>query len=90
MRCAAGADACHEDTGAASWVVNLTHVVGIFTYALVLGIVSDDVQRTVEGFKTGNTAICERGHTVVLNTNPTTPALLRQVRTATLPRCCLA
>jgi hypothetical protein len=42
--------------------------------------VSDDVQRTVEGFKTGNTAICERGHTVVLNSNATTPALLRQVR----------
>ena len=61
-------------------MLNLTHVIGIFTYALVLGIVSDDVQQTVESFKTGNTAVMERDHTIVLNSNRTTPNLLRQAR----------
>lgn len=51
----------------------------------MLGIVSDDVQQTVESFKSGNTAVMERNHTVVLNTNRTTPNLLRQVRLPRLP-----
>jgi ion channel POLLUX/CASTOR len=66
--------------GVAAWVVNLTHLLGLFSYALLLGIVSDDVQRTVEAFKRGNSAVCERGHTVVLNANATTDNLLRQAR----------
>lgn len=87
----AGADACCEDTPRASFVLNMTHVIGLFTYALVLGIVADDVQSTVEGFKAGNTAIVERGHTVVLNANRTSESLLRQVRDMLGPhrRCTL-
>lgn len=81
----AGADACNEESTSATWVTNLTHIVGLFTYALVLGIVSDDVQRLVEGFKTGNSVICERGHTIVLNCNATTAPLLRQVCASSLP-----
>jgi hypothetical protein len=76
----AGADACNEAHVTAAWVVNLTHLLGLFSYALLLGIISDDVQRTVDAFKHGNTAVYERGHTVVLNVNSTTDHLLRQVR----------
>ena len=87
----AGADACNEESRLATWVVNMTHIIGLFTYALVLGIVSDDVQRLVEGFKTGNNPICEAGHTVVLNSNPTTPSLLRQVPHCAAPlRACMS
>ena len=45
------------------------------------------MQRTVEGFKNGNTAVFERGHTVVLNVNSTTENLLRQVRVNAGCRC---
>ena len=75
----AGADACNEESPLAAWVVNLTHLVGLFSYALMLGIISDDVQRTVDGWKTGNTSICEHNHVLVLNANATTDNLLRQV-----------
>ena len=86
-RSSAGADACNETTHPAAWVVNLTHLLGLFSYALLLGIVSDDVQRTVEAFKNGNTAVFERGHTVVLNVNTTTENLLRQVHAYAGCRC---
>jgi hypothetical protein len=84
----AGADACGEETPRASFVVNMTHIIGLFTYALVLGIVFEDVQSTVDGFKAGNTAIVERGHTVVLNQNRTTASLLRQVAPVAEQPCC--
>ena len=45
----------------------------------VLGIVSDDVAKTAEGFSQGDTTIVESGHTVVLNVNGTTEDMLRQV-----------
>jgi hypothetical protein len=74
----AGAD-CNAERPMGTFVLNVTHVIGLFTYALVLGIVSDDVQQTVAGFKQGNSVVMERNHTVVLNVNNTTSNLLRQV-----------
>lgn len=62
----------------ARFVLNVTHIIGIFTYALVLGIVTEDVQQTVQGFKQGNSEVMEHNHTIVLNMNSTTPSLLRQ------------
>lgn len=60
--------------------MHAVHVqVGLFTYALVLGIVAEDVQSLAEGLKKGNTEIVEEGHTVIFHTNPTTPNMLRQV-----------
>lgn len=53
--------------------------VGLFTYALVLGIVAEDVQSLAEGFKKGNSEIVEEGHTVIFHTNANTPNMLRQV-----------
>lgn len=52
----------------------------------VLGIVSDDITQTAEGFKQGNTRIVEAGHTVVLNVNITTEDMLRQWAKAQLER----
>ena len=67
-------------------VTNLTHVLGLFTYALVLSVVIDDVGSAVGEFKRGNHAVFENGHTVVLNRNRHTAALLRQVRCWALAR----
>lgn len=51
----------------------------------VLGIVSDDVAKTAEGFSLGNTSVVESRHTVVLNVNSTTEDMLRQ---ASFLGCC--
>eukprot|EP00892_Ulva_mutabilis_P008060 jgi/Ulvmu1/5626/UM023_0165.1 len=73
-----GATACDEENKQSALVLNVVWIVGLFSYALVLGIVSDDVAQTAEGFKQGNTDIVESGHTVVLNVNSTTEDMLRQ------------
>eukprot|EP00892_Ulva_mutabilis_P008063 jgi/Ulvmu1/5629/UM023_0168.1 len=75
---APGATACDEPDRKSGFVLNLVWVIGLFSYALVLGIVSDDVAQTAEGFKRGNTSVVESGHTVVLNVNNTTEDMLRQ------------
>lgn len=75
---APGADVCNENNMAAAFVMNTTHVIGLFTYALVLAVVVDDVATTIGDFKKGNTALAESGHTVILNANRHTVPLLRQ------------
>lgn len=63
---------------------------GLFTYALVLGIVAEDVQSLAEGFKKGNSEIVEKGHTVIFHTNANTPNMLRQVLHPVQSLVCLA
>lgn len=53
--------------------------VGLFTYALILGLVAEAVQSASHGFKQGNGEVLEVGHTVIMHTNSTTKKVLRQV-----------
>lgn len=61
-------------------MINITHFIGLFTYAFVVGIISEEVQMTRKALDSGRLRIVEQGHTVVLNSNRTSPSLLRQVR----------
>lgn len=54
--------------------------VGLFTYALILGLVAEAVQSASLGFKKGNGEVVEVGHTVMIHTNSTTKKVLRQAR----------
>jgi hypothetical protein len=54
--------------------------VGLFTYALILGLVAEAVQSASDGFKKGNGEVVEEGHTVILHTNNATKRVLRQAR----------
>jgi hypothetical protein len=69
--------------------MNLTHIVGLFSYALVLGVVVEDVTATVQSFKRGNTAICDHGHTVILNKNRHTGPLQVRSMPGTVEEICL-
>ena len=53
------------------------------TFAVLLGVVCDDMSIFIENIRTGNYAVVESGHTLVLNWNQQTVPMLRQVR------CCL-
>jgi hypothetical protein len=53
--------------------------VGLFTYALFLGLVAEAVQSASDGFKKGNGEVVESGHTVIMHTNSNTKRFLRQV-----------
>jgi len=61
-----GADACGEG-GLARFLEAALHIVGVFTFAVVLGIVSDGISTKVESVRLSNERVLERKHTVVLN-----------------------
>ena len=83
----AAAEVAVKDNPKATFVLNFTHMIGLFTYAFVVGIVAEEVQSTVEALGAGKTKIVEQGHTLVLNSNRTSPHLLRQVRPSHYRTC---
>ena len=46
---------------------------------MVLGVVCNDISAAVESIQSGNYAVVESGHTVILNWNKLTIPILRQV-----------
>ena len=60
---------------------------GLFTYALILGLVAEAVQSASQGFKKGNGEVVEVGHTVMMHTNSATKKVLRQVCIALRALC---
>ena len=62
-----GADACAEETLPAKLLAQMLHIVGVFTFAVVLGIVSDGISTKVESVRLSNDRVLESKHTVVLN-----------------------
>ena len=74
-----GADATVEPNYKASLVINSIFQLGLLTFAVVLGVVCNDISSAVEAVQSGNYAVVESGHTVILNWNKLTIPMLRQV-----------
>ena len=60
-------------------VINTIFQLGLLTFAVVLGVVCNDISAAVESVQSGNYAVVESGHTVILNWNKLTIPILRQV-----------
>ena len=54
----------------------------MFTFAILIGVVSDEIANKVDEVKTGNSKVYERNHTVILNWNDQLIPLLKQVAVA--------
>ena len=77
-----GADATTDESWRAGLVTQAIVFVGMFVFAVIIGIISDEIATKVEEVKTGNTRVIERDHTVVLNWNSQLTPLLRQMAVA--------
>lgn len=69
-----------EEHPVATVICNAIFFSGMFTVAVTLGIICDDISNTVAEVRTGNYQIVEKDHTVILNVNKRLGAVLRQVR----------
>jgi hypothetical protein len=58
------------------------HLVGLFTFAILIGIISDSISDGVASLRLGNFRVPESGHTVILGWEPSrTGHLVQQVGT---------
>ncbi len=65
----------------AVFVLNLVHLASLFTFATLVGVVSEEISTAVEQVRAGNHKVPESGHTVLLGWDDRrTPLLLQQVR----------
>lgn len=77
-----GADAT-TDKSLWSGIVTQTIVfTGFFVFAVIIGIISDEIATKVEEVKTGNNKVIETDHTVVVNWNSQLVPLLKQMAVA--------
>lgn len=60
-------------------VSNLLFAVGLLTFAVFIGTVTDSISTKVEEVRTGNYAVVEKGHSVILGWNDQALPLLRQL-----------
>eukprot|EP00803_Ostreobium_quekettii_P003897 evm.model.scf_1298.2 EVM.evm.TU.scf_1298.2 scf_1298:4839-10953(-) len=77
-----GGNASDENNHAATIVTNVIFLYGLLTFAVVLGVICEDISTFVTTVRNGNTDVVEEGHTVVLNVNQQLPAVLRQMSVA--------
>eukprot|EP00878_Enallax_costatus_P027636 GHUV01029773.1.p1 GENE.GHUV01029773.1~~GHUV01029773.1.p1 ORF type:complete len:281 (+),score=62.85 GHUV01029773.1:313-1155(+) len=71
-----------ERSFAADVVLHLVYLAGLFTFAVVLGIITDDIGTHVDKVRRGNHPVIEQNHTVVLNWNQQTLPVLQQIAKA--------
>ena len=64
---------------AAALVANAIFAVGLFTFAVLLGVICDEVADKVSQVRDGNFRVLESGHTVVINWNDASKAMLQQL-----------
>ncbi|KAK9861239.1 hypothetical protein WJX84_011733 [Apatococcus fuscideae] len=60
-------------------VMNIAWLGGSFTFAILLGVVTEDITNYVAGVREGNIAVEADNHTLILNWNDDTLPLLRQI-----------
>ena len=78
-----GADAIEDDKGPLQRLVsNVLYMIGVGTFAVLIGIVSDNISSSVEGLRVSNERVLETKHTVVLNWDSHTRPILRQLEAA--------
>ncbi|KXZ51761.1 hypothetical protein GPECTOR_11g205 [Gonium pectorale] len=81
-----GTDIVSEPDRMAFFVLNAMYIVGLFTFAVVIGVLSDDIQTSVAEARLGNSPVPERGHTVILGHNRQLVEVVRQVATVRADR----
>ncbi|DBB16525.1 TPA: hypothetical protein ACH3X3_014790 [Trebouxia sp. C0006] len=79
---APGAKVTEETTLPAALLMNLIFLCGLFTFAVVLGFVSEEIKSQLRSVKAGNYAVIAQDHTLVLNWNPQLVPLLKQMSLA--------
>lgn len=77
-----GAAVLNEKTTAAAVLVNASYFFGLFVFAVVLGVVTDEIKTTFKDIKNGRYPVSQEGHIVVLNWNNQSVPLLRQLAAA--------
>ena len=77
-----GADATTDEDWRSGVVTQAIVFVGMFVFAVIIGIISDEIATKVEEVKTGNNKVIEKDHTVVLNWNSQLVPLLKQMAVA--------
>ncbi|GAX74988.1 hypothetical protein CEUSTIGMA_g2434.t1 [Chlamydomonas eustigma] len=73
------ASAMNEKTLAAAILVNGVYFLGLFTFAVFLGVVTDEVKTTFKSFKNGLYPVRKTGHILILHWNDQVPLLLRAI-----------
>jgi len=79
---APGAKVTEETSWLAGLIMNIVFLLGLFTFAVVLGIISEEIKTQVRDVKSGNYAILAQEHTLVLGWNSAAVPLLRQIALA--------
>ena len=82
-----GADATTDEWDTPSgqrrgFVTQFIVFVGLFVFAIIIGIISDEITAQVEEVKTGNNKVVESDHTVIVNWNSQLVPLLKQMAVA--------
>ena len=62
-----GADAAGEETAKNRAVAASLHMVGVLTFAILLGLITDKISTSVEGLRSSNEPVLDKGHTVLFN-----------------------
>ena len=79
---------CAPSCPAASYVVaNMVFLAGVFSFAAVIGIVSDEIKTGIKNSRAGNYNMRLDGHIVLLNWNSGSTALLRHIASAYAVSC---
>ncbi|GAX83351.1 hypothetical protein CEUSTIGMA_g10776.t1 [Chlamydomonas eustigma] len=74
-----GANMVSEQSLKAFLVINAAYFAGLFTFAVFLGLVSDEVKRSFRSIREGNYPVRLVGHTLILNWSADAVPLLRQL-----------
>jgi len=77
-----GADSTGEEHWRSTVVAQLIVFCGMFTFAILIGVVSDEIASKVDEVKTGNSKVYEKNHTVIVNWNDQLIPLLKQMAVA--------
>ncbi|GAB4822281.1 hypothetical protein N2152v2_009327 [Parachlorella kessleri] len=74
-----GAKVTEEKSLAAFLLMNFFFLVGLFSFAVLIGIVSEEIKTQVKDVRGGNYSVITQGHTLVLNWNRQSMPLLRKI-----------
>lgn len=77
-----GADVTQEERARAGVLVNFLYMIGLLSFAVLLGVITDDISSAVQHVRSGNYAIHERQHTLILGWNRQLTPVLRQIALA--------
>ena len=77
-----GVDAVNDETPLARLVSNVIYMVGVATFAVIIGLASERISSSVDGLRVSNARVQEVGHTVVVNWGEYTRPMMRQLEAA--------